>query len=101
MNFNTRYKKYQFLVELFSRLTYTRVSIKSIKVVTDLKNRIAGYRKMLGLTQSEMAERLNISLTAYFNKENEITPFSDKEKVIIRDMLKEVVENPSIDSIFF
>ncbi|MPN43000.1 hypothetical protein SDC9_190559 [bioreactor metagenome] len=67
----------------------------------DLKNRIAGYRKMLGLTQSEMAERLNISLTAYFNKENEITPFSDKEKVIIRDMLKEVVENPSIDSIFF
>ena len=66
-----------------------------------MKNRIAGYRKMLGLTQSEMAERLNISLTAYFNKENEITPFSDKEKVIIRDMLKEVVENPSIDSIFF
>lgn len=66
-----------------------------------LKNKIAGYRKMLGLTQTQMAQRLNISRTSYFNKEHEITPFTDKEKVIIRDMLKEVVDNPSIDSIFF
>ena len=66
-----------------------------------MTNRIAGYRKMLGLTQSQMAKRLNISLTSYFNKEHGITPFTDKEKVIIRDMLKEVIENPSIDSIFF
>ena len=66
-----------------------------------MKNRIAGYRKMLGLTQTQMAKQLNISLTSYFNKEHGITPFTDKEKVIIRDMLKGVIENPSIDSIFF
>lgn len=66
-----------------------------------MKNKIAGYRKMLGLTQAQMASKLNISVTAYFNKEHGLTPFTDKEKILFRDMLKEVVENPSIDSIFF
>lgn len=77
------------------------VSNVSIRGVLGLKNKIAGYRKMLGLTQLQMAKRLNISRTAYFNKESGNTPFTDKEKVIIREMLRDVVENPTIDSIFF
>lgn len=56
---------------------------------------------MLGLTQLQMAKRLSISRTAYFNKESGNTPFTDKEKLIIREMLRDVVENPTIDSIFF
>lgn len=83
-------------------MDYTFLSIKCVnKGVLELKNKIAGYRKMLGLTQLQMAKRLNISRTAYFNKESGNTPFTDKEKVIIREMLRDVVENPTIDSIFF
>lgn len=66
-----------------------------------MKNRIAGYRKMLGYTQAEFANKLGISVTAYFNKEHGITPFSDKEKIIIRDMLKTIDQSISIDKIFF
>lgn len=66
-----------------------------------MKDRIAGYRKMLGFTQSELAKKLGISVTAYFNKEHGVTPFSDKEKIIIKDMLKKIDENISIDKIFF
>lgn len=96
-----KYKKYQLLLAFISSMPYNEFSIKSVKVVKELKNRIAGYRKMLGLTQSQMAKQLDISLTSYFNKEHGTTPFTDKEKIIIRDMLKKVIENPSIDSIFF
>ncbi|WP_145995485.1 helix-turn-helix transcriptional regulator, partial [Lactococcus lactis] len=34
------------------------------------KNKIKGYRNMLGKTQSEMAKELNISSQSYYNKEN-------------------------------
>ena len=52
----------------------------------NLKNKIRGYRTMLGLTQKEMAERLNISAQSYFNKENGNVAFKDGEKMQIKEM---------------
>ena len=33
-------------------------------------NKVKGYRNMLGLSQKDMANKLNISINAYRNKEN-------------------------------
>lgn len=66
-----------------------------------MKNIIAGYRTMLGLTQQDLANKLGISRQAYSLKEKGRTPFSDSEKILIRDLVSEVVPNISIDSIFF
>lgn len=64
-------------------------------------NKIAGYRKMLGLTQSDMAKEFKISIQAYRQKENGNTPFSDKEKVDFKAMLLGIFPNITIDEIFF
>lgn len=64
-------------------------------------NRLAGYRTMLGLTQQEMADRLGISKQAYWNKEHEKTPFTDKEKMLIKEMLLPYFPDITVDTIFF
>lgn len=43
-------------------------------------SKLKGYRVMLGLTQQAMADKLEISLQSYNNKETGKTPFKDKEK---------------------
>lgn len=67
----------------------------------DLKNKIRGYRTMLGLTQKEMAERLNISAQSYFNKENGNVAFKDREKMQIKEMLLPLFPNITLEDIFF
>lgn len=64
-------------------------------------NKIVGYRKMLGLTQSGMATKLGISKQAYFMKEKGNTPFSDKEKIAIKCMLRTIFPSITVDEIFF
>lgn len=64
-------------------------------------NRIAGYRRMLGLTQKEMAEKLNISVQAYSKKELGKTPFKDSEKIAFKKMLEPLFPEITIDEIFF
>ncbi|GEN50075.1 helix-turn-helix transcriptional regulator [Alkalibacterium pelagium] len=66
-----------------------------------MANKIAGYRKMLGYNQLMMAKYLDISLTSYFNKEHGKTPFTDKEKIKIKELLTTVDKNITIDKIFF
>lgn len=66
-----------------------------------MKNRIAGYRKMLGYTQEEMAEKFSVSKQSYYLKERGTTPFSDEEKLIFREMLRNIFPNITIDEIFF
>ena len=56
---------------------------------------------MLGLSQKEMAETLDISKQSYWKKENGRTPFTDKEKIIFRSMLEPIFPNIKIDDIFF
>lgn len=63
--------------------------------------KVVGYRNMLGMNQQEMADHLGISKQAYWNKENKKTPFTDDEKVIIKDLLKPLFPNIKIDDIFF
>lgn len=66
-----------------------------------MKNVIAGYRTMLGKTQREMAKHLDISLQSYYMKENQKTSFSDKEKLMMKDLFSEINPSVTIDEIFF
>ena len=59
------------------------------------------YRESLGLTQKEMAQKIGISKQSYWNKENGRRKFNDKEKKIIRDIIRDYVPNVTIDRIFF
>lgn len=64
-------------------------------------NKIAGYRKMLGKTQTEMGKEFGISKQAYYKKEKRVVPFSDNEKLIFKKMLTPLFSNITIDDIFF
>ena len=64
-------------------------------------NLIAGYRKMLDKNQTDMASIFNISLQAYRMKEIGNTPFSDREKIMFKEMLLPIFPNITIDEIFF
>lgn len=64
-------------------------------------NTLKGYRVMLGLTQSQMADKLNISLQSYNNKETGKTPFNDKERLKIKSMVSEVKPDITIDELFY
>lgn len=63
--------------------------------------RVANYRKFLGYTQEEFSKFFNISTQAYARKERGETPFTDDEKVLIKDMLLVHFPDISIDQIFF
>ena len=45
-----------------------------------MQNKVGNYRRYIGLTQNQMANNLEISVTAYRNKEKGTTPFKDSEK---------------------
>lgn len=64
-------------------------------------DKITGYRKMLNLTQNDMANLLGISLSAYNKRENGRVDFSDKQKIIIRDMITRYFPSENIESLFF
>lgn len=64
-------------------------------------NKVAGYRVMLGLKQSEIASQMNISRQAYSQKENGKIPFKDSEKIFLKNKLKILQPNITIDEIFF
>lgn len=66
-----------------------------------MKNKIAGYRKMLGHTQESMAKEFGISKQAYWMKERGDTQFNDREKVLFKEMLKSIFPDITIDEIFF
>ncbi|HFU3705171.1 TPA: helix-turn-helix transcriptional regulator [Streptococcus suis] len=64
-------------------------------------SKLKGYRVMLGLTQQAMADKLDISLQSYNNKETGKTPFNDKERLIIRDLVREIKPDITIDELFY
>ena len=49
-------------------------------------NKVKGYRNMIGYTQKQMAEALDMSLRSYMDKENGITDFSIEKYKEIRDL---------------
>lgn len=62
---------------------------------------LRGYRNMLGLTQQQMSEQLNISKQSYCNKELGKVQFSDTEKQQIKSILATKYPKITIDEIFF
>ena len=62
------------------------------------KDKVKGYRIMLGLTQKEVASKLNISISSYINKE---TAFKDNEKILFKKMLTPYFSNITLEEIFF
>ena len=64
-------------------------------------NKVKGLRVMLGKTQEDMAFVFNITKQAYSKKERGITQFSDKEKVIFKELVSVVAPDETVGSIFF
>jgi len=64
-------------------------------------NKVRGYRNMLGITQAELADILEVTTQSISNKERGETPFTDKEKKEIKDMLLPHFPDITIDHIFF
>lgn len=64
-------------------------------------NKVTGYRNMLGLSQKEMAKKLNISANAYRSKESGKVDFKDSEKIIIKEMILPLFPEVTLEEIFF
>ncbi|MCW6676770.1 hypothetical protein NHG35_04700 [Aerococcaceae bacterium NML180378] len=62
---------------------------------------IAKLRRYKGLTQAEMGKFLGISLQSYYKKEKGVTPFSDKEKIMLKELFSKDFPHLTIDEIFF
>lgn len=64
-------------------------------------NKIAGYRKMLGLTQEELANKIGISRSSFQSKENGKFPFKQTEMKKIVTVFQQADLNVTLDSLFF
>lgn len=66
-----------------------------------MNKKLVAYRKMLDMTQQDMAEKIGISLTTYNRKETGKIEFNQKEMVSITDIIKKGIPNITMDEIFF
>lgn len=66
-----------------------------------MRDVIAGYRRMTGMRQEDIAKKMNISRQSYWNKETGRTPFTDKEKMIFVAEVSKVVPGVTVIDIFF
>lgn len=64
-------------------------------------NKIRGYRVMIGLTQQAMADKLGITKQAYSLKELGKSPFKDRERLKIRELVREIKPDITIDELFY
>ncbi|MCW6683062.1 transcriptional regulator [Aerococcaceae bacterium NML160702] len=64
-------------------------------------NKVRGYRAMLGLTQKDMAIKLNCSVSSYQAKERGDVDFKDVEKIKFLSLVKMVDKSASLEDIFF
>lgn len=48
------------------------------------KDKVRGYRNMLGLTQAQLGDRLGMTKQTYHNKEVGKNAFTDEEKGILK-----------------
>lgn len=64
-------------------------------------NKVAGYRNMMGMSQTDMGEYLGISKQAYWCKEKGKVKFNDTEKLKIKELLQGHLPDITIDQIFF
>ena len=64
-------------------------------------SKVARVRKYKGLTQTDLSKILGISLQSYSRKEQGKTPFSDNEKIIIKNLFIDDFPEITIDELFF
>ncbi|MRE73187.1 helix-turn-helix transcriptional regulator [Mammaliicoccus sciuri] len=65
-------------------------------------NKIAGYRRMLGMSQKNMAKEFGISEQSYRLKENGKVNFKKQEMLKFRNLLRrELFPTITVDDIFF
>ncbi|MCY7224991.1 helix-turn-helix transcriptional regulator [Abiotrophia defectiva] len=65
------------------------------------KNKIRGYRNMLGLNQAQMGAKLGITKQAYQRKEVGRAAFSDQEKITFKKLLLPLFPDITLENIFF
>ncbi|HFU4432911.1 TPA: helix-turn-helix transcriptional regulator [Streptococcus suis] len=65
------------------------------------KNKIRGYRNMLGLTQEQLGEKLGMTKQSYHNKEVGKNSFSDDEKMKFKQLLLPLFPDITLEDIFF
>ena len=64
-------------------------------------NKLAGYRTMLGMNQTEMGTILGISKQAYSRKETGKISFKDSEKILIKELLLLYFPEVTMEDLFF
>ncbi|WP_345917259.1 helix-turn-helix domain-containing protein [Eremococcus coleocola] len=64
-------------------------------------NKVKGYRNMLGLTQTQIADKLNITKQSYSRKEIGKAKFTDQEKIKLKEIFRFINPTITIDDIFF
>ncbi|MGY0400711.1 helix-turn-helix transcriptional regulator [Carnobacterium jeotgali] len=65
------------------------------------KETIKGYRILTGYTQQDLANMFGVTKQAISQKERGVSRFSDKEMIVVRNLVREVIPNATIDDIFF
>lgn len=65
-----------------------------------MSNKLAGLRKMMGLTQVDMAKKIKTSPASYCNKENGNSDFKISEMRIITKLVQQKFPEETMDSIF-
>lgn len=66
-----------------------------------MRNKIRGYRNMLGLTQEQLGKKLGMTKQTYHNKEVGKNSFNDEEKLAFKQELLPLFPNITIEDIFF
>lgn len=66
-----------------------------------MRNKIRGYRNMLGLTQEQLGKELGMSKQTYHNKEVGRNSFTDEEKMTFKKLLLPLFPDITIEDIFF
>lgn len=63
-------------------------------------NTVAGFRRMLGKTQKEMAKELGIGEVTYREKENGKRDFKESEMIAFLNLVNKKLVNISFEDIF-
>ena len=80
---------------------HVKVTLVPIVERGEVLSKVAKLRRFKGLTQTEVAKILGVSLQWYWQKETGKKPFSDKEKMILMELFREDFPELSFEEIFF
>lgn len=64
-------------------------------------SKVAKIRRFMGMSQTDLANVLQISLQAYYKKEKGKTAFNDGEKIIIKNLFSEDFPEITMEELFF